>query len=220
MKVLIFGATGMVGQGVLRECLLAPDVESVVAAGRAKTGKTDPKLREIVHADLTELAPIADQLTGFDACFFCLGVSSAGMKEADYARITYDFPIAVASLLAKTSPSLTFVLVSGAGADSTEKGSTMWARVKGKAENAILALPFQGYVFRPAFITPLHGIKSRTAMYRAIYAGFGFIAPLIKWLVPDIASDTEKIGLAMLNVARKGAPKKLLLTPDINQAAL
>ncbi|HEV7501495.1 MAG TPA: NAD(P)H-binding protein, partial [Vicinamibacteria bacterium] len=171
MRVVLFGATGMVGQGVLRECLLDPDVESVVAVGRRANGQIHPKLRELVHKDLLDLAPLESELTGLDAAFFCLGITSAGMTEADYTRVTYDITMAAAASLVRLSPALTFVFVSGAGADSSEQGRTMWARVKGKTENALLRMPFRAvYVLRPAVIQPLHGITSRTGSYRVFYA--------------------------------------------------
>src|ERR1700722_9569703 len=153
MRVILFGATGMIGQGVLRECLLDPGVEAVLSIGRRASGVTNAKLREIVHADLTDLSAIEGELGGYDACFFCLGISSAGMSEADYRRVTYDVTLAAAQAIQKRSPDLTFVYVSGTGTDSTEKGRTMWARVKGATENAILAMPFKAsYMFRPGYI--------------------------------------------------------------------
>ena len=139
MKVILFGATGMVGQGALRECLLDPGVEAVLAVGRRATGESSPKLREIVVDDMSDLSPVSGQLSGYDACFFCLGISSAGMTEADYRRVTYDIAVTAAQILVARSPGLTFVFVSGRGADSTERGRLMWARVKGETENAILA---------------------------------------------------------------------------------
>src|ERR1700709_793018 len=143
MKVILFGATGMVGQGVLRECLLDADVESVLAVGRSATGQTNPKLREIVHADFLDYSAIESQLAGFDACFFCLGVTSSGKTEADYAHLPYDITLTAAVTLGRLNPSMTFVYVSGAGTDCTEKGGSMWARVKGRTENALLKLPFK-----------------------------------------------------------------------------
>ncbi len=216
MKVLLFGATGMIGQGVLRECLLDPEVASVVTVGRSKTGQEHAKLREIEHKDLADYTAIADQLRGFDACFFCLGVSSAGMDEATYTRITYDLTLAAAEALAKASPGMTFVYVSGRSTDSTEKGRTMWARVKGKTENALLRLPFQAaYMFRPGFIQPLHGIRSKTPVYQAVYTVLGPLTPLLKAMFPKAVLTTEQIGRAMLVVAKRGAPKKVLEPEDI-----
>ena len=216
MNVLIFGASGMVGQGVLRECLLDPDVAGVTAIGRRASGVRDAKLRDLVHADLWNYSSIEKQLSGFDACFFCLGVSSAGIKEADYERVTYGIAVAAAETLARLNPRMTFVFISGAGADSSEKGRVMWARIKGKTENAILRLPFKGYVFRPGFIQPLHGIRSRTAVYRMLYTLFAPFMPISRWLFPTQILTTEKIGRAMLQVARRGAPKRVLESGDIN----
>ena len=217
MNVLIFGATGMVGQGVLRECLLDPGVERVTAIGRSATGTSDPKLRELRHADLWHYAAIEKELSGFDACFFCLGVTSDGMKEADYERITYGIAVAAAETLARLNPGLTFVFVSGAGTDSTEKGRVMWARVKGKTENAILRLPFKSaYMFRPGIIQPLNGIRSRTTLYNVGYAVFKPLMPILRWAFPGQILTTGQIGRAMLKVARSGAPKRVLEAKDIN----
>jgi uncharacterized protein YbjT (DUF2867 family) len=163
VKVVLFGATGMVGQGVLRECLLDADVEGVLAIVRNSSLPKHEKLREIVHQDVSDLSAIEDRLSGFDACFFCLGVSAVGMKEEAYRRLTYDLTISVARTLAKLNPPMTFIYVSGAGTDSTERGSLMWARVKGRTENALLQMPFKAaYLFRPAYIQPLHGIRTKT----------------------------------------------------------
>lgn len=217
MKVIVFGATGMIGQGALRECLLDPTVEAVLTVGRTATGQQSPKLREIVVADMADLSPIEGQLSGYDACFFCLGISSAGLREPEYRRVTYDIATAAARTLLARNPGLTFIFVSGAGADSTERGRVMWARIKGETENAILRMPFRGaYVFRPAFIQPRHGIRSRTRMYRIAYAAFGPLFPVLKRLFPGQVSTTEEIGQAMIAVARHGAPKKVLENRDIN----
>jgi uncharacterized protein YbjT (DUF2867 family) len=217
MNVLLFGATGMVGQGVLHECLLDPNVRSVVTIGRSKMGQQHEKLREIVHENLFDLSAIESELSGFDACFFCLGVSSAGMTEEAYQRVTYDITMAVAETLARLNPEMTFVFVSGAGTDSTERGRTMWARVKGKTENALLRLPFKAaYMFRPAVIQPLHGIKSKTKSYRVLYAVMAPILPLLKALLPGYVTTTKQVGRAMLKVARQGAPKRILENLDIN----
>jgi len=217
MKVILFGATGMVGQGVLRECLLDPDVEQVLTVGRGATGQQSPKLRELVHADFTEFSAVEKELSGYDACFYCLGVSSAGMKEADYHRVTYDYALAAARTLAKVSPGMTFVFVSGAGTDSSEKGRSMWARVKGKTENALMRLPFKAvYLFRPAFIQPMHGIKSKTPLYRAVYAVMGPLYPALKALAPKYVTTNEQVGRAMLKVAKQGAPNRIVENHDIN----
>jgi uncharacterized protein YbjT (DUF2867 family) len=217
MKAIVFGATGMVGQGVLRECLLDPGIEAVLTVGRAATGQQHAKLRELTLPDLTDFSAVEEQLTGYDACFFCLGVASAGMAEDAYARITYDIPVAAARVLAARNPGLTFVHVSGMGADSTEQSRVMWARVKGKAENAILRMPLRAaYVFRPAFIRPLHGIRSRTPLYRAFYAVSGPLFPALKALFPRKITTTEQMGRAMIAVARHGAKKPILESADIN----
>lgn len=220
MKVILFGATGMVGQGVLRECLASPDVEGVLSVGRGETGQRHEKLREIVHRDMADFSPIEAEFAGHDACFFCLGVSSAGLSEADYTRVTYDIAAAAVRSLSKQSPGLTFVFVSGAGADSTEQGRTMWARVKGKAENMVLRAPFKAsYVFRPALIRPLHGIRSKTALYNALYAVMGPVFPALKAMFPRHVTTTEMVGRAMLRVAKEGAKKRVLEQGDINDLA-
>ncbi len=217
MKVIVFGATGMVGQGVLRECFLDPGVESVLAIGRSASEKQHEKLHDRVLGDLTDLSPVAPALPDYDACFFCLGVSAAGMTEAAYRRITYDLTMAVARTLAASSPTMTFIYVSGTGTDSTARGRSMWARVKGETENALLGLPFKAsYMFRPGFIQPLHGIVSKTKLYRAIYAVLGPLYPLLNGLMPSYVTTTERVGRAMLRVAKHGAPKKLLENRDIN----
>ena len=220
MKVILFGATGMVGQGVLRECLLAAEVQAVLAVGRSATGQPHAKLRELVHRDFTDFSAIAGELSGYDACFFCLGVSSAGMKEDAYRHVTYDFTLAAAQLLARQNPGMTFIYVSGTGTDSTEKGRSMWARVKGATENALLRLPFKAaYMFRPGIIQPLHGIKSKTALYRAAYVVATPLFPLMRALAPRHVITTEQVGRAMIAVARRGASKKLLESSDIAEAA-
>jgi uncharacterized protein YbjT (DUF2867 family) len=217
MRVLLFGATGMVGQGVLRECLLDTGVEHVLAVGRSATGQRHPKLRELVVPDLHDLAAVEGALAGFDAGFFCLGVSAAGMSEAQYTRVTYDLTLDVARTLARLNPGMTFVYVSGAGTDSSERGRTMWARVKGRTENAILALPFRAaYMFRPGFIQPLHGIRSKTALYRLVYAAFAPLTPLLRRLAPSAVTTTERVGRAMLAVARRGFPRPHVEARDID----
>jgi len=217
VKVILFGATGMVGQGVLRECLLAPDVESVLTIGRSVTGQQDPKLHEIAQANLFDLSDIEGSLSGYDACFFCLGISSVGMNEESYRRITYDLTIAVPKTLVRLNPAMTFAYVSGAGTDSTEHGRMMWARVKGKTENDLLQMPFKAaYMFRPGYVQLLHGIKTKTKWYAAFYALMGPLYPVWKRLLPKYVTNTECVGRAMLSVARQGAPKHVLENPDIN----
>ena len=220
MDVLIFGATGMVGQGVLRECLLDPGVVRVQTVGRTATGVQHAKLREVVHADLMSYATIEAQLRGFGACFFCLGISSAGMREADYERVTYGITMAAAEALARLNPGMTFVYVSGAGTDSSERGRMMWARVKGKTENALLRLPFKAaYMFRPGAIQPLHGVRSKTAAYRVLYSLTAPLLPVLRRIIPGLILTTDQIGRAMLVVARRGAPKPILESRDISALA-
>jgi uncharacterized protein YbjT (DUF2867 family) len=207
----------MVGQGVLRECLLDPDVEAVLSIGRSGTGQKHPKLGEIVLKDVASLAPIEEQLSGYGACFFTLGVSSAGMSEAAYRPITYDLTLKVANTLVKLNPEMTFIYVSGMGTDGTKSGGPMWARVKGQTENALRLLPFKAaYMFRPGFIQPLHGIKSRTALYRIPYVILGPFIPLLRKLLPKYVTTTEVLGRAMIKAARDGAPKNVLESQDIN----
>ena len=220
MNVILFGATGMIGQGVLRECLLDPDVTRVLSVARSSTGQHDDKLRELLHEDFTNFSAVERELTGYDACFFCLGVSSAGMTEADYARVTYDFTLAAARLLAKANPEMTFIYVSGAGTDSSEKGRSMWARVKGRTENALLALPFKAkFMFRLGFIQPMHGIVSRTRLYRVLYAAIAPLVPLLKAAFPSAITTTERVGRAMLALAKRGGGKTLLENADVNALA-
>ena len=209
----------MVGQGVLRECLLDADVEQVLAIGRSGTGQQHPKLKEIVQSDLFDLSPIESRLAGFDACFFCLGVSAAGMSEQDYRRLTYDLTMSVAKTLVRLNPGMTFVYVSGAGTDSSERSRMMWARIKGKTENDLLKMPFRAaYMFRPGYIQPLHGIRAKTKWYGALYAVMGPLYPLWKRLLPNYVTTTECVGRAMLNVVRHGAPKRFLENQDINES--
>jgi len=207
----------MVGQGVLRECLLDPDVETVLAISRSASGRTDPKLREIFHKDFMDFGSLQRELTGYDACFFCLGVTSAGMPEERYRVITYDYTLAAARTLAAVNPGMTFLYVSGMGTDSSERGRTMWARVKGKTENDLLRLPFKAaYMFRPALIVPFHGIKSKTKVYRIFYAITGPLLPLLYKIAPKYVTTTEQVGRAMIRVARQGWPKRILENADIN----
>jgi uncharacterized protein YbjT (DUF2867 family) len=216
MNILLFGATGMVGQGVLRECLLDPDVQLVRAVGRTSTGIQNPKLRETIHRDLLHYAEIEPDLLGFDACMFVLGVSSAGMKEEAYEHITYGLTMAAAETLCRLNPGMNFIYVSGAGTDSTERGKSMWARVKGKTENALLRLPFgAAYMFRPGLIQPLHGARSKTPAYRIIYTIMKPVLSLLHRAFPNHVLTTAEIGQAMLIVARRGYSKPILETADI-----
>jgi uncharacterized protein YbjT (DUF2867 family) len=221
MKVIVVGASGMVGQGVLRECLLDPGVERVLVVGRRPLGQTDAKLVERVIPDLADLSSIEGELAGWDACFFCLGVTSVGMTEEAYRKVTYDITAAFAKALARRSPGMTFVFVSGASTDSTEQGRVMWARVKGAAENVVLNAGFKAaFMFRPGLIQPLHGITSRTRAYRIAYALLGPLVSLLRLLFPGSITTTERVGRAMLAAARRGAPKTILENRDINALAL
>ncbi len=220
MKVVIFGATGMVGSGVLQECREDPRVESILVIGRSSVGVADPKLREILHADFFDFTSIAGQFAGFDACFFCLGVSAAGMSEESYRRLTFDVTLAAARAMVAASPGMTFCYVSGTGTDSTERGRIMWARVKGATENALLSLGFAAaYMFRPGFIQPLKGVRSKTAAYRAVYAVAVPLYPLLRRLVPRYVTTTVDLGRAMIQAADRGYPRPILETEDINQLA-
>jgi uncharacterized protein YbjT (DUF2867 family) len=216
VKVILYGATGMVGQGVLRECLVDPEVEQVLALGRRACGVENPKLLEIVRPELFDYSDIEHELAGYDACFFCLGVSAAGMNEEQYTKITYELTLAAAETLVKLNPNMTFIYVSGAGTDGTEQGRTMWARVKGKTENDLLKLPFKAaYMFRPALIQPMHGIKSRTTAYRVGYAIAAPLFPVLKALFPRYVTTTEDVGRAMLRVAKQGHPSSILENDDL-----
>lgn len=218
MDVVLFGATGMIGQGVLRECLLDSRIRRIVSIGRSATGQQHAKLRELVLPSLPDIASLESELAGLDACFFCLGVTSSGMSEEDYARVTYDYTLAAASTLLKLNPRLTFVFVSGAGTDSTERGRTMWARVKGRTENALLRMPFKAaYMFRPAIIQPMHGARSRTRAYRLFYAITWPLLPLFRRLLPRYVTTTEQIARAMIAVVQNGAPQPVLESADINR---
>src|SRR5580698_9183282 len=220
MNILLFGATGMVGQGVLRECLLDPNVQMVATIGRTATGQQNPKLREIVLKDLSNYAPIEEKLTNLDACFFCLGISASGMMEEAYARITYGITIAAAETLARLNPKLVFIYVSGTGTDSSERGRMMWARVKGKTENALLRLPFAAaYMFRPGFIEPANGEVSRTKLYRVLFRFAHPLLPLLRRAFPNQILTTEQIARAMLNLATHPYPRRILEISDIRAVA-
>ena len=217
MKVIVFGATGMVGQGVLRECLIDPGIDRVLVIGRSTTGVRNAKLVEIIHDDFSNYSAIEAQLTGFDACFFCLGVSSIGMNEERYRHLTYDLTLAAATTLAKINPQMTFIYVTGAGTDSSEQGSRMWARIKGKTENDLFKLPFKAaYMFRPGAIQPLHGARSKTAWVQAVYTATWPLWSVLRRISPSLVTSTEQIGRAMIRVAREGYPRKVLEMEDIN----
>jgi uncharacterized protein YbjT (DUF2867 family) len=217
MKVILFGASGMVGQGVLRECLLDAEVESVLAVGRSASVGASGKLQELVVPDLARIADHAEALQGYDACFFCLGVSAAGMSEERYTELTYDLTLAIAKTLATRNSGMTLTYVSGAGTDSSEHGSSMWARVKGRTENALLRLPIKAaFMFRPGVIQPLHGVRSKTRSYQLFYTLTAPLLPLARRLFPRHVTTTEQMGRAMIKLARQGGPKQVLETADIN----
>lgn len=220
MNVLLFGATGMLGQAALRECLLDADVHKVTAITRTSLGKADPKLREVVVPDLFDVSRYAEALDDIDACLFCLGVSSAGKSEADYRHVTYDLTLAVGRELAARSPRATFVYITGAGTDSTANGRTMWARVKGETENALLALPLRAaYMFRPGYIHAMNGETSRTPFYSVAMLAFRPLYPVLKAVFPKWVTDTERLSRALVIAGKRGAPKQVLEVPDINALA-
>ncbi|WP_434666089.1 epimerase [Paraburkholderia sp. A3BS-1L] len=220
MKVILFGASGMVGQGVLRECLLDPNVEAVLVIGRSRLTQEHPKLLHLVKDDLFDYRGIEGQLGGYDACFFCLGISVSDTDEAGYIRINHDLPIAVGQALARLEPGMTFVYVSGGGTDSTERGAVMWARIKGRTENELQKLGFrQVYLFRPGFIVPLHGEKSKTRMLRLLYTYLGWVFAMLRRLFPERVLDTVRMGQAMLQVARSGNNTAVVESADINRLA-
>ena len=211
MNVVIFGATGMVGQGVLRECLLDREITRVVTVGRAPPPVHDPKLRGLVVRDLLDLSSVADELTNLDACFYCIGVTSLGMSEADYTRVTHDLTLRIATQLLGWSPRLSFVFVSGQGADSSERGRVMWARVKGKTENALFAMPLAYVaVVRPGLIVPMHGIRSRTGWYNIIYYFIRPVLPLIRRVADGNVTTTERLGQTMIRIAKGGFDRQVL----------
>jgi len=214
IKVIITGATGMVGEGVLHECLLHPDVESVLAINRKPCGVKHEKLNEIIHKNLFDLSSIEDQLTGYNACYFCAGLSSVGKNEDEYKLITYDLTMHFANTLVKLNPDMIFCYVSGVGTDSTEKGRSMWARVKGKTENDLLKLPFKSaYMFRPGYIQPTKGLKNTYKAYK-LFAPF---YPILKLIFPKYVTTLGEIGLAMINVTLYGSSKQILECRDIVQ---
>jgi nucleoside-diphosphate-sugar epimerase len=211
VKVIITGATGMVGEGVLLECLNDPQVEQVLVVNRRPIGRSHIKLREIVHADFFNLPPIEQQLKGYDACFFCLGVSSVGMSKEEYKRITYDLTMNVATLLAKLNPEMTFCYVTGAGTDSSEQGRMAWARVKGATENALLRLFPRAYMFRPGFLKATAGQKNVPRVYRF----FEWLYPIGRAIYPAGFCTLQELGRAMIQAASRGSAKRVLEVRDI-----
>ncbi len=216
IKAILTGATGMVGEGVLHECLHHPDCESVLVLGRKPCGITHPKLREIVHANFLDLSPIADKLSGYNACFFCLGVSSIGMTEEEYVKLTYTLTMNVARTLSECNPEMTFGYISGASTDSTEKGKSMWARVKGKTENDLMKLPFKKvYNFRPGYMHPTPGLRNTLSYYKYIT----WLYPLLKLIAPNQVSTLKDLGLAMIHSVTKGYSNQILEVKDIKVLA-
>jgi uncharacterized protein YbjT (DUF2867 family) len=216
MRVIITGVTGMVGEGVLHECLLHEDVEHVLVLSRKPCGISHPKLQEIIQSDFFDLSEIEDQLTDYDACFFCLGVSSFGMKEAEYARITYDLTLYIANLLVKQNNAMVFCYVSGAGTDSSEKGRSMWARVKGKTENDLLQLSFRAtYLFRAGYMQPTQGLNNTKQWYYL----FTWMYPALQRIFPAYVSTLREVGLAMIHSVQRGYPTSILEVEDIVKLA-
>jgi len=216
IKAIITGVTGMVGEGVLHECLLNSEVESVLVINRRPCGVKHEKLKEIIHRDFYDLSPIENQISGYNACYFCAGVSSVGKKEDEYRRITYDLTLNLANTLLKLNPEMTFCYVSGVGTDSTEKGRSMWARVKGKTENDLLKLGFKdAYMFRPGYIQPTKGLKNAYKIYKVFVPFY----PILKTLFPKYVVSLEELGKAMINVTLFGSDKKILECIDIVQTS-
>jgi uncharacterized protein YbjT (DUF2867 family) len=217
MNVVLFGATGMVGAGALLECLADPRVRSVLSVSRSPTGRSHPKLREVLHADFFNYDALLSDFASCDACFFCLGVSSIGLSEAAYTHLTYDLTLAAARIMADVSRGLTFCYVSGVGTDSTERGRTMWARVKGRTENALLALPFKGaYMFRPGYIQPMGGVRSKTAWVQAAYSVIAPLYPIVHRLLPHGTTTTANLGRALIEAVASGYSKSILYSRDMN----
>jgi len=219
MKVILFGATGMVGTGILLECLDDSRVDSVLCIGRKPSGVTHAKVRDLVRTELHDFSDIADALRGYDACFFALGISVVGLDEPTYRRITLDIPVAIATTLEQVHPGMTFCFVSGAGADGSEKGRQMWARVKGAAENRLLAMQLNTYVFRPGLIQPRRGVTSKTGWYNVFYTLTAPLYPLLLRVLGSLVTATDTVGRAMIEVAATRYPKRILETGDINRAA-
>jgi len=218
MKVILFGGTGMVGQGVLRECLEDSGVEQVLMVVRKATGVASPKVVEMVHEDFFDWTGVEARFEGYDTCLFCLGVSAVGMKEAEYRRTTYDLTMAVAEMLVRVGSLRTFEYISGVGTNAN--GRQMWAQVKGSLENTLMAMPFpQVFCVRPGYIQPLHGVRSKVGWYNGIYAALSWMYPVLKRLAPKYVTSTEELGRAMIAIARKGYPKKVVEMRDIHIAA-
>ena len=221
MRIILFGATGMLGRGVLRECLADPDVNHVLSIGRRATDVQHVKLKQIVHDDFTDYSGISEHFAGFDACFFCLGASSVGMSEGRYRHITYDFTLAAAQALVARSQGLVFCYVSAAGADISEQGRSMWARVRGKTENDLLKLPFAGaFMFRPAYVHPVKGVTPQLPwLRRVMYFVVRSLYPILRAVLPRYVTTGENFGRAMIRVAQHGYSSSTLESDDINAVA-
>jgi uncharacterized protein YbjT (DUF2867 family) len=220
LNIIITGSTGMIGKGVLLECLESDDIESILIINRRSLDFTHPKIKEIVHKDFLDLSSIEKKLKGYQACFFCLGVSAVGMSEAEYSRITFGITLKFAETVLKMNPEITFNYISGQGTDSSENGKMMWARVKGKTENALLALPFErAYMFRPGLIQPMKGIRSSSKMYNLMYVIFKPFYPLLKAVSPNYVTSTVQVGKAMVRSVTEGPEKNILNIRDINHLA-
>ena len=220
VRVVLFGATGMIGGGALIECLADPRVTAVTSLSRASTGASHPKLTEVLHRDFFDLQPVAAHLPGHDACFYCLGVTAVGLDETSYSRMTYDLTLVAARAYLAANPAGTFCYISGAGADSSERGRTMWARVKGRTENTLLKLGLSRvYLVRPGFIQPVNGVRSKTAWYQAFYTAVAPLSPLIRLLLPGLATTTALLGRALIQLGLKGFSRPIVTTRDINRLA-
>lgn len=218
MKVIIFGATGMIGQAILCQCLIDSEITEIQTIGRTPTKIQEPKIHELIHQDLYNYEGLEDKLSGFDACFFCLGTTSAGKVEAEYEHITYDLTLSAATILSELNPQMTFIYISADGADTTEKSTIMWAKIRGKIENVLFRLPFKAvYIFRPGIIQPKHGIQSKTKAYRLFYSLAKPILPILRFLLPNYVATTESIGRAMLLVAKHGYENKILKSRDFEK---
>ena len=221
MKVIVTGATGMVGKGVLLECLDHQDITEVLSISRRSLGLDHPKLKELIHKDFSEFSSVSEQLKGYDACYACMGVTSAGLKEEQYTRLTYDFTMALANELYRINPDMTFIYVSGQGTDSSEQGKSMWARVKGKTENDILKLGFkQAFAFRPGGIIPKKGVKPSSRFYAILLPLLVWLLYIFKLISPKMVVDSTQIGQAMINISRKGYDRKVINPEDIQRLSL
>ncbi|PIQ21656.1 MAG: epimerase [Cytophagales bacterium CG18_big_fil_WC_8_21_14_2_50_42_9] len=212
LKVIITGATGMVGEGVLHECLLDSDITEVLIINRRPGGVNHPKLKEVIHQDFLNFADIAIDFASYQACFFCLGISSMGISTAEYYRLTYDLTLHVAKTMAAQNSEMVFCYVSGSGTDTSEKGLLNWARVKGKTENDLMQLPFKkAYMFRPGFLSPTPGLKNTKSYYKY----FDWLEPGLKIFFSPFISTLRELGLAMINAVKQGYTKQVLKVADI-----